>query len=266
MTSRMIYQVYVGKPSALYDTCVQSVAVYCAKHNIDHVIQRKPILKICPDMNRTQRSREAVSRLGYLPIFEKENAFDYLDRYDQIAIVDSDILIKNSAPNIFDHVPIDYAFAAVAERDLPCTAKHASKITKYSRAAFEQLTDVDWHWNNLGAEFYNMGMMVINSSLFRPYLEGQTPAEFLARPEFRDFIDGVGYFRWSTDQMLLNWWVKKTGMPRKNLDWHWNALYKAVTDDSLPQAYFVHFFLKDLLPARGENVDELMKIVGRSVD
>ena len=73
MTTRMIYQVYVGKPSVLYDTCVQSVTVYCAKHGIDHVIQREPILKICPDMNRTERSQEAVSRLGYLPIFEKEN-------------------------------------------------------------------------------------------------------------------------------------------------------------------------------------------------
>ena len=84
----------------------------------------------------------------------------------------------------------------------------------------------------------------------------------MARPEFRDFIDGIGYFRWSTDQMLLNWWVKKTQMPRKNLDWRWNALYKAVTDDCLPDAYFVHFFLKDLLPERGENVDQLMQLIG----
>jgi hypothetical protein len=152
----------------------------------------------------------------------------------------------------------------VAERDLPCTAKHASKITKYSHSAFGQLNDVDWLWGDRGAEFYNMGMMVINSAVFAPYLSGQTPAEFLARPEFRDFIDGMGYFRWSTDQMLLNWWVKKTLMPRKNLDWRWNALYKAVTDDSLPDAHFVHFFLKDLLPARGENVGQLMQLIGES--
>ena len=262
MTKRMIYQVYVGKPSVLYDACVQSVAVYCAKHGIDHVIQREPILKICPNMNRTERSREAVSRLGYLPIFEKENAFAYLDQYDQIAIVDSDIFIRATTPNIFEHVPNTYALGVVAERDLPCTAKHASKITKYSKAAFGNLVDVEWQWNDRGAEFYNMGMIVINSAVFTPYLEGQTPAEFLARPEFRDFIDGVGYFRWSTDQMLLNWWVKKTQMPRKNLDWRWNALYKAVTDNCLPDAYFVHFFLKDLLPERGENVDQLMQLIG----
>jgi alpha-N-acetylglucosamine transferase len=261
MSRRMIYQVYVGQSSALYDRCVASVASYCDRHHITHIVQREPVLRIRPDMTRTLRSHEAVERLGYLPIFEKENAFAYLDQYDQIGIVDSDILIRSTAPDIFDHLPVTYAFGAVAERDLPCTAKHASKITKYSRSAFGQLTDVDWSWNNLGAEFYNMGMMVINSSMFRPYLEGQTPAQFLGRPEFKDFIDGMGFFRWSTDQMLLNWWVKKTGMPRKNLDWRWNTLYKAVTDDSLPQAHFVHFFLKDLLPARGENVDQLMQII-----
>ena len=259
----MIYQVYVGRPSALYDHCVSTVADYCRRHGITHIVQREPILKICPDMARSGRSAEAVSRLGYLPIFEKENAFAYLDQYDQIAIVDSDILIRDSAPDIFDHLPEDYAFGAVAERDLPCTAKHASKITKYSRAAFGSLSDVDWLWNTTGAEFYNMGMMVINTALFAPYLGSQTPKEFLARPEFQDFIDGIGYFRWSTDQMLLNWWIKKTGMPRKNMDWRWNALYKAVVDDRLPQAHFVHFFLKDLLPARGENVPQLMKIIGQ---
>jgi len=107
-------------------------------------------------------------------------------------------------------------------------------------------------------------MMVIIAAMFVSCGDGQTPADCLGRREFRDFIDGMGYFRWSTDQMLLNWWIKKTGMPRKNLDWRWNALYKAVTDDSLPQAHFVHFFLKDLLPARGENVDQLMQLIGES--
>ena len=264
MTRRMVYQVYVGQPSALYDRCVASVDEYCRRHGIQHIVQREPILKIRPDMDRTQRSREAVERLGYLPIFEKENAFAYIDQFDQIAVIDSDILIRSTAPDIFDCVPPDQAFGAVAERDLPCTDKHRSKITKYSRAAFGQLSDVDWLWNSVGAEFYNMGMMVINSATFAPYLNGQTPKEFLARPEFQDFIDGMGYFRWSTDQMLLNWWVKKTGMPRLNLDWKWNTLYKAVPDDCLAQSHFIHFFLKDLLPARGENVAQLMQIIGES--
>ena len=140
--------------------------------------------------------------------------------------------------------------------------KYKSKIRKYSKSAFEQLTDVDWKWNQLGAEFYNMGLMVINSKGFLPYLKGQTPKQFLDREEFKDFVDGVGYKKWSTDQMLLNWWVKKESIPTLNMDWRWNALYKGIDDTRLPEAYFVHFFLKDLLPQRGENISALMESIG----
>ncbi len=259
---RMIYQVAVGKQSNLYEHCIKSVANYCKKYNIKHIVQTEPILKIRPDLNRTGRSKEAVERLGYLPIYEKENAFDYLDQFEQIAIVDSDIYIRDNAPNIFDQLTDQYAFGAVAERELPCAKKYKSKIKKYSKSAFEHLTDVDWKWNELGAEFYNMGLMVINTNGFLPYLKGQTPKQFLDREEFKDFVDGVGYKKWSTDQMLLNWWVKKESIPTLNMDWRWNGLYKGIDDKRLPEAYFVHFFLKDLLPERGENISALMEAIG----
>lgn len=259
---RMIFQVAVGAQSNLYKHCIQSVGRYCAKYNISHIVLTDPKLKIKPDLNRTGRSKEAVERLGYLPIFEKENAFDYIDKYDQIAIIDSDIYIRQDAPNIFEDLTSQYAFGAVAERELPCAKKYKSKIRKYSKSAFSNLTDVDWKWNELGAEFYNMGLMVINCKQFKPYLKEQTAKEFLSRLEFKDFVDGVGFYKWSTDQMLLNWWVKKEKIPTLNMNWKWNGLYKGIDDNKLPEAYFIHFFLKDLLPARGENVSELMKSIG----
>ena len=98
---RLIFQVSVGKPSKLYTTCINSVAEYCKKYSIDHIVLTEPKLKIRPDMERTVRSKEAVERLGYMPIYEKENAFEYFDRYDQIAIVDSDIYVKSNAHDIF---------------------------------------------------------------------------------------------------------------------------------------------------------------------
>ena len=45
------------------------------------------------------------------------------------------------------------------------------------------------------------------------------------------------------------------------LDWKWNALYTAVSNEHLREAHFVHFFLKDKLPQRGENIEELRKVV-----
>ena len=106
----------------------------------------------------------------------------------------------------------------------------------------------------------NMGLMMMNKS-FANYLNGQTPKQFIGRPEFKQFVDGMGPWKWSTDQTLLNYWIRKEKMTVKNLDWKWNALYTAIDNSKIKEAYFIHFFLKDKLPNRGENVEELMKMV-----
>ena len=111
-----------------------------------------------------------------------------------------------------------------------------------------------------GANFYNMGMMVLNKS-FDKYLKGQTPMQFLMRPDFKVFIDGMGNWKWSTDQTLLNVFVKESGMSVKNLSFHWNGLFTAIHPKYVREANFVHFFLKDKLPNGGENVEEIMQYV-----
>ena len=227
---RLIYQVYVGKKSKLYDHCVASVKAYCKKYGIDHEVQKTPILMIKPDVFQTNRSKESYEKYGgYLPIYEKENAFAYLKNYDQVAIIDADIWIRPDAPNIFEDLE-----------------------------QYGNLKSIDWKWNDLGAEFFNMGMMVMNKRISK-YLRGETPSQFIRRPEFKPFVDGLGAWKWSTDQTLLNTWVKEEKMPVKNMDWKWNGLFTANT--KIKECHFVHFFLKDKLPNRGENVDELRKLI-----
>jgi len=252
----LIYQVKVGPtPPAFYDICINSAKEYCKKYGIDHVVQTEPLMKIKP--LKSQRSENAL-RLGYLPIYEKENAFNYLDRYDQIAIVDSDIYIRDTAPNIFEQLG-DATFAAVAEREMPLTDQYVNKILKYSQGQYGTLTDVDWKWSKTsGAEFYNMGLMLFSNKLL-PYLKGQTPTEFIKRKEFERFVNGEGNWRWSTDQTLLNYWVKKSGMKVKNLDWKWNSLFKGIKDEKLPESYFIHFFLSNNLPNKGAEIPEIVK-------
>ena len=193
---RLIYQVYVGgKKSNLYETCIESARKYCEKYGIDHIVQTKPILRIRPDIFTSNRSEESYMKYGgYLPIYEKENAFKYFDRYDQIAIIDADIFIKDKS--------------------------------------------------------------------FTKYLKGQSPQQFLKRYEFQRFVDGLGSWKWSTDQTLLNWWIKKEKMNVKHLDWKFNALYTAVDENKITDAHFIHFFLKDKLPLGGENVEQLLKQIG----
>ena len=255
---RLIYQVYVGKKSKLYDHCIASVSEYCKRHDIDHIVQKTPILFIRPDPFMSNRSAECQSRPLPLPIFEKENAFTYLKSYDQVAIIDSDIWIRPDAPNIFDDFGTEHDFGGVVERDMPITSQYAGKIQNYSRMQYSSIRNVDWKWNDRGGEFMNMGVMLMNKSIEK-YLNGETPKQFLSRPRFKPFIDGVGNWKWSTDQTLLNTWIREEKMKIKNMDWKWNGLFTANT--KIKECHFVHFFLKDKLPEQGENVEKLMEAV-----
>ena len=86
--------------------------------------------------------------------------------------------------------------------------------------------------------------------------------EPLNQNRFKPFIDGMGPWKWSTDQTLLNTWIKEERMRTKHLDWKWNGLYNAVPNNKLHEAHFIHFFHKTVLPMEGENIEELAKLVG----
>src|SRR6056300_1012403 len=262
---RLIYQVCLGaqKNSKLYKHCIGSVSEYAKKHNIDHKVQTTAVLRIKPDIFATNRSKESYEKHGgYLPIYEKENAFSFLDEYDQIAIIDADIYVRPDSPNIFNDFGLEYAFGAVCEREMPITGQYQQKIINYSRMQYDYLhkqKKIDFKPNNLGYEFFNMGMRLINSVHFKRHLNGQTPKQFIERAEFKDFVDGQGAWKWSTDQTLLNYFLKKYKISTQHLDFKWNGLYTACT--KIEKCHFVHFFLKDKLPNAGENVEELMRLI-----
>lgn len=265
---RLIFQVDVGKPSdlhsleggdsKLYKFCQQSVAKYCEKYDIDHYILTEPELKIKPREGKSQRSEGAL-RLGYLPIYEKEHAFTFFDEYDQIAVVDSDIYIRDTAPNIFEEFDPEADFGGVVERDMPCTPAYYGKIKAYSQGQYSPLR-TDHQPNEHGYEFFNMGLMVMNKSIVK-YLHGMTPKEFITQPMFEPFVEGHGAWRWSTDQTLLNFWVRDEDMKLHRMDWKWNGLFKGITDEAFEDAHFLHFFLKTHLPKGGEDIEMLQGIV-----
>ncbi|HAV30250.1 MAG TPA: hypothetical protein DCW93_09985, partial [Saprospirales bacterium] len=202
---RLIYQVYTGKKSKLYDHCTKSVAEYAKRIDAEYIVQKTPILMIKPDPFVTNRSKESYEKYGgFLPIYEKENAFAYLKSYDQIAIIDADVYVRpECTESIFDAAGTDVDFAGVLERDMPCTPQYVAKIANYSRMQYSMPNInplFDWKHPG-GADFYNMGIMVLNKSIAK-YLNGETPNQFLRRPRFKAFIDGMGAWKWSTDQTL----------------------------------------------------------------
>ena len=148
---KLIYQVYLGKRSKLYDQCTASVKEYAKRIGAEYVVQRTPILMIKPDIFQTNRSNESYMKYGgFLPIYEKENAFTYLKTYDKIAVIDADVWIRPECnESIFDEVGDEYHFGAVVERDMPITEKYKQKISNYSRMQYGTIKNVDWKWNIL---------------------------------------------------------------------------------------------------------------------
>lgn len=251
----LIYQVSVGQPSELYKHCIKSVYDYADRIDSDYYVQTEPILKIRP--TGPGRSKEAVERLGYLPIFEKENAFVKLKDYDKVAVIDADVYIRpSSMVNVFEE--FDEPFAAMKESSLPMLGWYYKKLQVYSRMQYGTL----WKYPDQIAPFRNMGVMIFSKALLEYESLLLKPYEFLMQNKYRKFVNGEGHFKWSTDQTLLNFWLKEKKIPVHDLDWRYNCLYTTVEDKHLKEAKFVHFFLKDKLPNRGENVKELMKAIG----
>ena len=255
----LIYQVYLGEEKKLYNHCTESVKRYAETIGADYKILTSPKLRITPNIFRTDRRDKTGGwkKLGYMPIFEKENVFEYFKDYEKCCVIDSDIWIRPGSPNIFNEID-DETVASVYECDLPINQPYAEKIKAYSTSIWSNYSKYDWEWNNrTGGAFFNSGVMLYNSEKMLQALNGMNPRQFLEQSILADFVDGVGPLKWQSDQMTLNYWFKVKGIPVKKLDWKWNALYTAV--DDIKEAFFVHFFLKDKLPDSGENVERLME-------
>ena len=272
----LIFQVAVGPESNLYEQCIQSVKEYAERIEATHVILREPVVKKLPDMSRTGRSDEAVKKykckaapVGYLPIFEKEHVFTLFQMnpgVQRVAVIDADVYIRKSTNHsIFDQLGNAH-FSAMIEATMPCRNEYRVKLKGYSRMQYGKFKN-KITWIDNVAQFRNMGVMLMTRDIMSyPSLKApkdEFAAEFfLDRPQFKDFVDGIGHYKWSTDQTLLNYWLEDEMVLTSDMDWRWNAMYTAVEYERVKEAWAVHFFLKDKLPNKGENFVELLKKVG----
>jgi hypothetical protein len=258
----LVYQVNIIQNEDTYADCIKSVADYCQKYQIEHRIQTEPILKIKPKTDHRNRKffetgdssfRFHTLKTEHLLIYEKENAFDLLDQYDNICILDRDVLIRDFAPNIFDEIE-DYEFAGVIETQIPLGSNEMQN-QKISSSSFNRARkklsisqyyplreEADFKWTKNGASYYNCGVMLLSSSI-KKYLNAESAREFLLRPEFERFIEGENEWYMQVEQTLINYWLKKQKVKTKDLSWKWNALYGLMSEEDINNSYFVHFFM-----------------------
>ena len=124
----LIYQVYLGEEKKLYNHCTKSVKEYAKKIGAHYKILTAPKLRITPNIFRTDRRDKTGGwkKLGYMAIFEKENVFDYFKDYKKCCVIDSDIYIRPTAPNIFNEISSE-TVASVYECDLPMEEAYAQR-------------------------------------------------------------------------------------------------------------------------------------------
>ena len=261
----------VGPRRNLYEFCINSVSAYAKRIGADHIILTKPLMKIVPDFERGNRSKESISKLGYLPIFEKSVGFTYLKDYEKVVIIDADIFIRDDAPDIFECYDDNVAFAGVFENDMQSLEWHKSKLKTYAKMQYK----------NEHRRFFNMGVMCLNRKIIpymNPMLSDSTREpifneledltidnvrKFLLQDRFLDFVNGKGNYKWSTDQTLLNEWIRWDLVPYGSLSPMFNCLYGTTDAVSQNRAHFLHFFLSDKLPSRGEDIAMLQEIINR---
>lgn len=155
-------------------------------------------------------------RISYTtPHWEKFQIHDLLDEYDRILYLDTDIIIRDDCPNLFDEVPEDKLgafnetfFRSVSHRRVKSLAHlYGCRIPK---------------WNG---NYYNAGVMVISQQhkpLFKKPLR-----------ECEDFYE----------QSYLNVRIAQLNIPVYELHHSFNYMtgVDSITDDNRHDAFIIHY-------------------------
>ncbi len=167
--------------------------------------------------------RKVNEKYGLDERYEKFQLYDLIDDYEQIAFIDTDILISPKAPSLFDLVPLD-RFAAASEagfskagRDIDLTQKILGEV----------------QWRNT---YFNSGVMVLgkkHKQVFDP-----------ARPELK--LWSTGEFRANeinllNDQPYLNHRLNDLGIELLDLGYKYNHT-RVITDTHTRfNSYLIHY-------------------------
>lgn len=104
---------------------------------------------------RTKSDFYAVTTTGLTsPHWEKFQIYDLLDKYDRILYIDSDILVRDDCPNIFDLVPQDKIGMF---NEAPFTASREISL-------YQACMDYNMRAPNWNGKYYNTGVMVVSKA------------------------------------------------------------------------------------------------------
>jgi len=187
-----------------FDVTVPYMLEYCKVHNIDFILRQQQHLP------------------NYSPsipaAFERFNIYNLLDVYDRVVWVDADILIKKSAPNIFDIVPED-KFGVYYESD------------DVGRDHFISLLPQLYNYTGVN-RYLNSGVFVA-SKMHKEMFNMERVKQFLNRPNVKPGMN--------VDQDYLNIIIHRDKIQTHSLGYKFNCLINSTNSKLLKLAYFYHF-------------------------
>ena len=151
--------------------------------------------------------------------FEKNQIYNYFDKYERILRLDSDIIITPNAPNYFE---LDPSFLYVSREDVGSRASSRwNEITTIKNA----LGDIP-DWNKF---YYNSGVM-LTSSIHKPAFDISDI----------DFNIDLGQFK---EQNVVNWKTHNYNFKHKDLGKNFNftAAHEEVSTTSRLEADIIHY-------------------------
>ena len=145
------------------------------------------------------------------PHFEKCRIAAFLDTYDRILYMDTDIIVNDGCPDIFDQVPEDAFGAWFVNPMIP--GRFADRIARVQQV----LGEIGWTEN-----YFNSGVMVL-SRVHRAIFDN--PGEYAD-----DFFE----------QTLLNYRVQKGRYRTVDIGYRWNHTGVVQSRQRL-QSHFIHY-------------------------
>lgn len=194
MNNYLVYIVNINDPSAKVDHtlysvfCIKSWEYYCKINNIDLIIRD-----------------ESDSRCGK-PIWNKELVYEYSDKYDKIAVVDADTMIKWNAPNLFNEFEEEICMVN-DDTNLDWIYRSLSNYSKF----FPNLKLTIDEYGNAGVIFFHSKFSNVFKKVFEFYLENKV--------ELDNWGKGGG-----REQTIFNFTLKEMGITPKILSPKWNLI------------------------------------------
>lgn len=222
---------------------------YAHRHGLDYIVydskeytvygsdgSRSVIEQCCPVV--TGKTAPMLSNPAF-GAYNKLNVFELLEHYDRIVYIDTDIIVRDDAPNIFDVVPSDKV-GMMCETGLLGNDR-AQLMQEWSQKHNADISD----WNG---QYYNTGVMVMSRG-------------------HEKVLNGCEHFYDDTffEQTPINMNIIDYKIPMHELPYSFNrtSFMDFQMDEPRHSSYFIHYAGSWMMLKEGHSktADHLLKIM-----